>query len=165
MVAEFPNLSIRKAASSIGVSPTLVYNILHDDLHLKPYKFHEWHKLEPKDYEKRIEFAQWFLSLPSNTKQYLICTDEAYFYLTIPVNKQNNRIWGESQPGLGVEKPLQDHKILVWCAISANKVYGVYYFKSSVDQHNYLNMLKTFFWPKHLRTVDYQKYYFQQDCT
>ena len=24
-------------------------------------------------------------------------------------------------------------------------------------------MLKTFFWPKHLRTADYKKYYFQQD--
>ena len=83
------------------------------------------------------------------------------FILKMPINKQNNRIWGELQPG--VEKPLQDQKILVWLAISANKVYGVYYFESCVDQHNYLNMLKTFFWPKHLRTVDYQKYYFQQD--
>ena len=163
MVADFPNLSIRKAASAVGVSPKLVYTILHDDLHLKPYKFHEWHKLEYNDYQKRVDFAEWFLSLPPKSKFYLVCSDEAYFYLTLPVNKQNNRQWAISQPSEGVEIPLQDEKILVWVAISATKVYGVYYFESSVKKDNYLEMLQTFFWPKHLRTAEYQKYYFQQD--
>ena len=50
LVSEFPQLSIRKAASAVGVSPTFVYHIFHDDMHLKPYKFHLWHKLEDKDY-------------------------------------------------------------------------------------------------------------------
>ena len=36
MVSDFPNLSIRKAASAVGVSPLLAHNIPHDDLHLKP---------------------------------------------------------------------------------------------------------------------------------
>ena len=36
LVSDFPQLSIRKAASDVGVSPTLVYHIFHDDLHLKP---------------------------------------------------------------------------------------------------------------------------------
>lgn len=163
MVQNFPKLSIRKAASAIGVSPTLVFNILHDDLHLKPYKFQQWQKLEPHDYEKRVEFATWFLNLRSDAKWFLICTDEAYFYLTLPINKQNNRIWSHSKPEEGIEIPLNDEKILVWCAISANKIYGVYYFEDSVNQHNYLEMLQNFFWPKHLRTSDYKKYYFQQD--
>jgi hypothetical protein len=35
LTTEFPNLSIRKAASAIGVSPTLVYQIFHNDLHLQ----------------------------------------------------------------------------------------------------------------------------------
>jgi hypothetical protein len=64
LVSEFPNLSIRKAAFALDVSPTLVYNIFHDDLHLKPYKFHIWHKLEAKDYEKRVNFANWDLLAP-----------------------------------------------------------------------------------------------------
>ena len=54
-------------------------------------------------------------------------------------------------------------KILVWCAISANRVFGPYYFEDTVNQHNYLEMLKYFFWPKVLRTAEYKKYYFQQD--
>jgi len=163
LVSKFPNLTIRKAASAINISTTLVYSILHDDLHLKPYKYHDWHKLEHYDYQRRLDFAHWFLSLPANTKFSLICCDEAYFYLTLPINKQNNRIWAQSQPHQGIEIPLHDEKILVWCAISADKIYGAHYFENAVNQHNYLEMLQTFFWPKHLRTANYQKYYFQQD--
>ena len=37
MVAEFPSLSIRKAASVLSISPTLVYKIYTDDLHLSAY--------------------------------------------------------------------------------------------------------------------------------
>ena len=58
LVSEFPQLSIRKAASAVDV---FVYHIFHDDMHLKPYKFHLWHKLEDKDYEKRLNFAQTWL--------------------------------------------------------------------------------------------------------
>ena len=70
MIDQFPNLSIRKAASAVEVSTTLVFNFIHDDLHLKPYKFHQWHKLEAHDYEKRMDFAHWFLSLPMDTKYF-----------------------------------------------------------------------------------------------
>ena len=57
MVSEFASLSIRKASSAHGISSTLVYHILHDDLHLKPYKFLQWHNLVDQDYEKRVNFA------------------------------------------------------------------------------------------------------------
>ena len=91
MVSEFASLSIRKASFALGISSTLVYHILHDDLHLKSYKFHQWHKLEDRDYEKRVNFAQWFLKLPPSAKLYMFSSDEAYFYLTLPINHQNNR--------------------------------------------------------------------------
>ena len=106
MLSDFKSFSITKATSAIGVSSTLVFHILHDDLHLKPYKFHQWHKLEYQDYEKRLTFATWFLNQSEQTKDYLICSNEAYFYLMLPLNNQNNRIWSESQPCLGIETPL-----------------------------------------------------------
>ena len=107
MVSDFPNLSIRKAASAVGVSPSSAHNILHDDLHLKPYTFHRWHKLDENFFSKRVIFAGWFLSLPACTKDFFICTDEAYFYITLPVNKQNNRTWASEQPNEGVEYKLR----------------------------------------------------------
>ena len=128
MVTEFPNLSLRKAASAIGVSPTLVYHVLHDDLHWKPYTLHRWHKLEPHVYKQRVKFTQWFLIKFPEIKEFLICIDEAYFTLTLPVNKQNNRIWGRSSPYNGIEVPLNDKEILVWCAIYEKFIFGPYFF-------------------------------------
>ena len=94
MATDFSTFSIRKVASVVGVSPTLVYHILHEDLHVKPYIYQECHQLE----EKRIKFAQWFLLRSKNAKYILICSDEAYFYLTLSLNKQFNRIWSDSRP-------------------------------------------------------------------
>ena len=65
MAMDFSAIPIRKAASAAGVSPKLVYHILHDDLHLKLYKYQEWHKFEEYYYGKRVKFAQWFLLKPS----------------------------------------------------------------------------------------------------
>ncbi len=163
IIAKDPSLSIAKCSSNIGVSTETTRSLLLDDLHLKPYKQQECHDLERKDFKKRKEFALWFLDLPKSASSYLICTDEAYFGLTEAVNKQNNRQWLESRPNQVIARPLHDQKVLVWCAISAKKIYGPFFFENYVNQHNYLDMLKTFFWPKHLKTAEYKKYYFQQD--
>ena len=45
----------------------------------------------------------------------------------------------------------------------ANRVFGPYYFEDSVNQRNYLEMLKKYFYTKVLRTAEHKKYYFQQD--
>ena len=113
--------------------------------------------------EKFIEFTRWYLGLPNDAFKYLICSDEAYFGLTESNNKQNNRMWLEFRPSELIERPLHEEKLLVWCAFSAKKIYGPFFFENYVNQHNYLAMLQTFFWPKHLRTSEYKKYYFQQD--
>ena len=92
----------------------------------------------------------------------LICSDEAYFYLTEPVNEQNNRLWLKSRPNEGIERPLHDEKVLVWCAMSSERIFGPYFFEGTVNQDSYITMLQSFFWPKVVR-IDYKKYYFQQD--
>ncbi len=52
---------------------------------------------------------------------------------------------------------------MVWCGISVNRVFGPYYFENTINQKNYLEILKNFFWPKLLRTAEYKIYIFQQD--
>ena len=111
----FSTFSIIKSASAVGFSPTLLYHILHDDLHVKPYKYQEWHKLEEYDYEKKVKFAQFFLLRPQNNKYFLIRSYEAYFYLSLSFNKPNNRIWNDSRPLEGIELPLHYQKVLVKC--------------------------------------------------
>jgi hypothetical protein len=87
MIAENPILSTSKAASALQCSQTLIVTVLHDDLLLKPLKLHNWHVIEEQDYEKMLFFAEWFLSLRNSTVQFMIFSDEVYFYLTLPNKK------------------------------------------------------------------------------
>ena len=82
---------------------------------VKPYKFYTWHKLEGEDLEKRFNFAHWFFKQPKSTRECIICSDEAYLYLKLPVNNQNNCQWSKSQSY--IETPLNDQIILVLFAI------------------------------------------------
>ena len=163
LISENPRLSVRKASRAVGMSYGSTRRFLLEDLHLKPFKDQEWHELKKPDYPKRVEFARWLTSLPEETFKFFICSDEAYFYLKEPINKQNNRSWLETRPTEWKEQPLHDEKVLVWCAMSAKRIYGPFFFESSVNQHNYLKMLKEFFWERHRKVPEYKKYYFQQD--
>jgi len=136
--------------------------VLKEDLGLKPFKLPSNHELKPADHPKRLNFCIWFRALPKMTSMRLICSDEAYFYLTQPDNKQNNRLWLKTRPTEGIERPLYDEKVLVWCAMSSQRIYGPYFFESTVDQDSFSRMLKSFFWPKVVRQ-NYKKFYFQQD--
>ena len=71
----------------------MTQNILQRDLKLKPYKYQEAQLLQPKDYKKRVIFVEWINSLLEKDIQFMFFSDEAYFYLTESINKQNNRIW------------------------------------------------------------------------
>ena len=157
MISEDPSLSTRKAASALQCSQTFIVTVLHDDLHLKPFKFHNWHFIEEHDYAKRLEFAQCFLKLRKSTEQFMIFSDEAYFYLTLPNNKQNNLYWDVSANWYGIKVPLHDKKVLVWCAISSTHVFGPYFFGTTVNSTNYLEMLRTYFIPRVDKTQDYGK--------
>jgi hypothetical protein len=162
-IAENPSLSIRKAACVAEISYNLARTVLLEDLQVKPYKFQYVQKLLPMDYAKRLDFAEWYISESADVQDNMIFSDEAYFYLTLPLNKQNNRVWSKSNPNIWVEKPLQDQKLLVWCAISAKRIFGPYYFSSAINKDNYSDMLQNFFWLELRKIRDYKKYFFQQD--
>ncbi|GFV12401.1 transposable element Tcb2 transposase [Trichonephila clavipes] len=48
--------------------------------------------------------------------------DEAHFWLNDYVNKQNCRIWSETNPQVYVETPLHPEKLTVWCALWAGGI-------------------------------------------
>ena len=60
-----------------------------------------------------------------------ICSDDAYFYLTEPDNKQNNRLWLNTRPTEGIERPLYDKKVYVTCQVEGfiRESYKKYYFQ------------------------------------
>ena len=153
-------LSLRKAANLVPAGKDTIRKVYREDLHLKPYKEKKSFLLLKDDRPKRENFAKFILE---NILNWFICSDEAYFYLHGGHNIQNNRIWAEFQPNELVEQPLNDEKVMVWCAFSANCVYGPYFFSEYENWRNYLEMLKNFFWKKHSKIKYNKYYYFQQD--
>ena len=144
LIKENPSLSISKLSVAAQISYGTTRTILLDDLGLKPYRRQIVHELEPGGYEKRIRFANWCLSLPDNDTNFIIFSDEAWFTLTETINQQNNRFWLESKPIDAIEMPLHAEKVMVWCAISVNRIFGPFFFEESIDQHIYLATVKNF---------------------
>jgi hypothetical protein len=116
--------------------------------------------------ERRFEFA--------NQIENLICenninlgqiwfSDEAHFYLSGYVNKQNYRIWGTENPHLTVASPLHPQKLTVWVAMCANGIIGPYIFRDTVNGERYRQMLEEFFIPRAGNLNKIFGHYFMQD--
>lgn len=163
LIKKFPKLSINKLKSSASVSYGLAHKVLTKDLNLFPYKPQVYKRIPSHSFPKRVKFANWFLDLPKDASKFLICCDESIFYLNPVLNKQNDRIWLPTRPKSCLETDLHPEYVMVWCAISANHVFGPYYFEGTVNNENYLEMLQNSFWPEMLRTRSYKEYYFIQD--
>ena len=52
--------------------------------------------------------------IEENPDATIITSDEAHFYLSGGVNKQNCRYWSSENPH---QKPLRSKKVTVWCAV------------------------------------------------
>ncbi|GFV48560.1 DUF4817 domain-containing protein [Trichonephila clavipes] len=75
--------------------------------------------------QARRKFVKWaqneIVVVPDFHKRILF-SDEAHFWLNDNVNKQNYRIWSESNPQVFVETPLHSEKLTVWCALWAGGI-------------------------------------------
>ena len=56
--------------------------------------------------QKWIYFFLWFFKLDLQIKNYMICSNEAYIFLTLLLNNQNNCQWSKFKTMVGSEKPL-----------------------------------------------------------
>lgn len=151
-----PSVSTRNLSGQIGISRRSLQRILHDDLNLFPYKVQITSKLNPQDLPVRLEFCQKMISMAEEDNTLINClfmSDEAHFDLNGNVNKQNCRIWNESNPEMLHETELHPERVTVWCAVSSRCIVGPYFFEENgvtvtVNGDRYLKMLKEFFLPR-----------------
>lgn len=158
-----PETSLAKASNIVPASRTTIRKVLREDLNLKPFKKKRTFLLKKSDHEKRLNFVDWVNQNEVDVSSDLICSDEAIFYLHGGHNIQNDRIWAEFQPNELVEAPLNDEKVMVWCAFSGTHFFGPHFFEENVNWKNYLDMLKNFFWRRFSRVKGKERFYFQQD--
>uniref|UniRef100_A0AAF5DN60 DUF4817 domain-containing protein n=1 Tax=Strongyloides stercoralis TaxID=6248 RepID=A0AAF5DN60_STRER len=86
------------------------------------------HTLQPRGYNKRIEFVNAIENLLRNDENVLdkiIMSDEAYFFLNGEVNKQNTRYWSKENPHVTIDKFLHSKKVT--CGLTSEKITRPYF--------------------------------------
>lgn len=166
ILAENPKSTLTEIAAATGISPSCIRSRIKEDIGHKSYKLQVHQQLDEEDYDRRVEMADVLLpilQLPAN-KKLIYFSDEATFYVSGRVHKQNCRIWGYEKPTEVLEEPLHSPKVNVWCAMSEHEIIGPYFFEeSTVYGENYLAMLKDFLFPLLQQKRITKKIIFQQD--
>lgn len=146
-----PSNSIRSAERDLAIPRSSIHRILHNRLHMFPYKIQMLQELEDRDPAARTWFANWCMENIQSDRSFLhriIFSDECVFHVDGKVNKHNVRIWGTENPHAYREVARNSDKVTVWCAMSVNGVIGPYYFdEPNVSGASYLQLLKNFFLP------------------
>ncbi|GFS86106.1 DUF4817 domain-containing protein [Trichonephila clavipes] len=76
--------------------------------------------IHQNDHQERHRFVEWTqneIAVVPDFHKRILFSDEAHFWLNGYVNKQNCRIWRETNPQVYVETPLHPEKLTVWCAL------------------------------------------------
>ena len=83
----------------------------------------------------------------------LFLSDEAYFTLDWPVNKQNTRYLAKENPEMMYPLPLCSKRVTVWCGLTSQHVTGPYSYEDSsgnavtVNAERYNEILEDFVYP------------------
>ncbi|GFV72168.1 putative transposable element [Trichonephila clavipes] len=119
-----------------------------------------------ENWTSRLDYIR--ASRGSHVPEIIFKIDEEHFWLNGYINKQNCRIWSETNPQVYVETPLHPEKLTVWCALWAGGIIGPYFFKNdeghnvTVNGDRYRAMITNFFIPES-NNHDVHELWFQQD--
>lgn len=170
-VNQNPRTSTRRRAQELEISRRSLQRVLKKELHVHPYKISTVQKLQPSDPQTRYKFAQRMMGLQAENDGFfdnIIFSDEANFYLSGYVNRQNYRIWGSENPRAILEQAHYPEKVNVWCGFWSGGVIGPFFFENdrgkalTTNGERYRDMIVNFLWPE-LEQLDVSQMWFQQD--
>ena len=164
---DHPTSSIRKASGDLEIPRETLRRTLRHVVGMRTFHYTVVQQLMPDDHLHRLEFCQLMknkLQADPTLKNSLCFSDEATFHLNTMVNKHNSIIWGFENPKSIYEIPIKSPGVVVWAAIFHDRIIGPYFFDDrTVNQKNYLEMLKCYFIPELRRTRRLRNTCFQQD--
>lgn len=159
-----PGASLRTAAVDTGLSYGTVHAIAHT-LGLHPYRLALVQKLTEFDQIVRVEACHRLLPILDCNNRVLIYSDEASFRTDGHVNRWNCYLWDYWRPDdFFAELDQGAARVTVWAGISAEHIFGPYFFPATVTAEAYQAMLSEIFIPEilqRLQTTD--RIWFQQD--
>ncbi|CAF1445158.1 unnamed protein product [Adineta ricciae] len=142
-----PLNTIRNVTRDASITKHQAHRIMREILGYKPYKMHSTQNLYDGDMDLRVEMAEHLIPMleDAETGGNIFFSDESTFYISGLVNKHNCRVWAENNPYITMESAMKSAKVNVWCAMSNKEIIGLYFFgDKTVNQHNYLDMLKNY---------------------
>lgn len=159
-----PNKSTRRCSLELGIPRGSLINVLKQ-LKMKPYIPRLLHGLLEDDPDRRLQFAEDFISEATDNPQILnqiVWTDEAQFKLNGKINRHNCVYWTSENTHLTIETQLNQPGVTVWAGITSSGIVGPIFFEGTVTGDTYLNALKTIV-PQLQQRDDFEELYFQQD--
>lgn len=132
-----------------NIPQSSVLAILHQQLHLYPYRIHLLQSITDADKQHRLEFANDFLLRHNNDSHFIgriLWTDEAHFHLNGEINTWNCRIWAKENPNESLEEALNSPKVTVWAGFNSRFILPPYFFEENgttvtIDSERYCKML------------------------
>lgn len=164
--SENPRTSLNRASQALGIPRTSLQRIAKTRVKLFPYKIQTFQQLSEFDQQRRLDFSMSMIDMiiagSIKTKR-IWFSDEAHFWLSGYVNKQNYRFWAKENPRIFQTTTLKPQKITVWCAICEKGIFGPIFIDETVNGERYKRLLQRKFIPfaHGLNAVDH--YWFMQD--
>ena len=163
---ENPSMSTRRATQELGIARSSLQRILKHDVKLFPYKIQIFQQLTSHDIERRLAFGQRMLRWLDRSKLdsgKIWFSDEAHFWLTGHVNKQNHRFWAKENPHVFQTTSMKPQRLTVWCALSSEGIIGPVFFNGNVNGERYNQMLKEKFLPVAHGLQKVENWWYMQD--
>lgn len=161
--------SCRKMAREMNMSHFAMQSILKKDLDLKAFRKQKIHGLTSKNIADRVNKSR--LLLKTHAGHNLIFSDEKLFTLEVPINKQNDRVYGANirevpRNKRAVERIQNASSVMVWGAISINGKLPLLFFDKSVEinkNYDLQHVLQDHLKPYARKLFDNDSFCFQQD--
>lgn len=167
IVDETPTTSSRNMARVSGIKRGSILNILKKCLKLKSYIPTLCQGLHEDDYDRRLQFAQTFLTMVENKADILkliLWSDEANFKLNGHVNRHNAIYWSANNPHQLMPVAQQGPGVMVWCGILDDEIIGPFCIdEGTVTGVRYQQLLQHKVLPAIQNRPDFHQLYFQQD--
>lgn len=161
-----PCQSCRNVGKSVGYSECRVRQILHK-YKFKPYKLQSHQELLDNDEERRNTFCEIMLQKTVGNDNFLknICfTDESTFYLHTQPNKQNSRVWSNSNPHKFVSTHSQkSKKVNIWAGILNHHIIGPFIIEGTLNGEKYLELLQEQIIPRIREVAIVDNVWYQHD--
>ena len=150
-----------------GISQSSVHRILRKELKIKPFIPTLCQALNEDDPDRRVQFAEDFLSRAAQNPDLLrlvIWSDEAMFKLNGHVNRHNSVYWSSTNPHRNMEISQQGPGAMVWRGILDDRIIGPFFIEDgTITGQRYLKLLEEEMWPAIANHPRVSQLFFQQD--